>query len=73
MMWQASFARRDCHIASPCLRGIIRVVSAISGSTRTPLTLTGIVERVTFHTEETGYGVLKVKPDRGGELITVVG
>jgi exodeoxyribonuclease V alpha subunit len=31
------------------------------------------VERVTFHTEETGYCVLKVKPDNGRELVTVVG
>lgn len=31
------------------------------------------MERVTFHTEETGYCVLKVKPERGGELITVLG
>ncbi len=36
-------------------------------------TVRGLVERVTFHTEETGYCVLKVKPERGGELITVIG
>ena len=35
--------------------------------------LRGTVERVTFHTEETGYCVLKVKPERGGELMTVLG
>ena len=35
--------------------------------------LRGLVERVTFHTEDTGYCVLKVKPERGGELITVLG
>ncbi len=33
----------------------------------------GVVERVTFHTEETGYCVLKVKPERGGDLVTVLG
>ncbi len=36
-------------------------------------TVRGLVERVTFHTEETGYCVLKVKPERGGELITIIG
>jgi exodeoxyribonuclease V alpha subunit len=35
--------------------------------------LRGLVERVTFHTEESGYCVLKVKPEKGGELITVLG
>jgi exodeoxyribonuclease V alpha subunit len=38
-----------------------------------PVSLRGFVERVTFHTEETGYCVLKVKPERGGELVTVLG
>lgn len=36
-------------------------------------TLRGLVERVTFHTEETGYCVLKIKPERGGEIVTVLG
>ena len=31
------------------------------------------MERVTFHTEESGYCVLKVRPDRGGEVVTVLG
>lgn len=31
------------------------------------------MERVTFHTEETGYCVLKVRPERGGGLVTLVG
>lgn len=35
--------------------------------------LRGVVERVTFHTEETGYCVLKVKPERGDELVTILG
>ena len=35
--------------------------------------LRGIVERVTFHTEETGYCVLKVKPDQGRDTVTVIG
>src|SRR5438093_171651 len=36
-------------------------------------TLRGIIERVTYHTEETGYCVLKVKPEPGGEVVTVLG
>ncbi|MEI6534955.1 MAG: ATP-dependent RecD-like DNA helicase, partial [Verrucomicrobiaceae bacterium] len=36
-------------------------------------TLHGLVERVTFHTEETGYCILKIKPERGGETVTVLG
>ena len=35
--------------------------------------LRGIVERVTFHTEETGYCVLKVKPDQGRDVVAVIG
>lgn len=31
------------------------------------------MERVTFHTEESGYCVLKVKPEKGGDLVTVLG
>jgi len=44
-----------------------------SDSRRPQATLRGFVERVTFHTEETGYSVLKVKPERGGETVTVLG
>jgi exodeoxyribonuclease V alpha subunit len=40
---------------------------------RNAAALRGVVERVTFHTEETGYCVLKVRPERGGELVTVLG
>jgi exodeoxyribonuclease V alpha subunit len=36
-------------------------------------TLRGLVERVTFHTEESGACVLKVRPDAGGETVTVLG
>jgi exodeoxyribonuclease V alpha subunit len=36
-------------------------------------TLTGIVERVTFHTEDTGYSVLKVKVPKRHEPVTVTG
>lgn len=48
-------------------------VSSPPTSKRSPATLRGLVERVTFHTEDSGYCVLKVKPEKGGELITVLG
>jgi exodeoxyribonuclease V alpha subunit len=44
-----------------------------TNSSRSSATLRGLVERVTFHTEETGYCVLKVKPEKGGEVVTVLG
>ena len=36
-------------------------------------TLTAQIERVTFHNEENGYGVLRVKPKGKRSLVTVVG
>lgn len=36
-------------------------------------TLRGIVERVTYHTEESGACVLKVRPAQGGEIVTLLG
>ncbi len=35
--------------------------------------LSGLVERVTFHNEETGFAVLRVKVQGKRDLITVVG
>ncbi len=35
--------------------------------------LRGVVARVTYHTEESGACVLKVRPERGGEVVTVLG
>src|ERR1700722_1724131 len=35
--------------------------------------LSGLIERVTFHSEETGFGVLRVKVKGHRELVTVVG
>ena len=37
------------------------------------MTLTGAVERVTFHSEETGFCVLRVKVRGHRDLVTVVG
>ena len=48
-------------------------MSASSSNNRPSASLRGLVERVTFHNEETGYCVLKVKPEKGGELVTVLG
>lgn len=39
----------------------------------TPQTLTGTVERVTFHNEENGYCVLRVMPTGQREVVTVIG
>src|SRR3569623_2564861 len=38
-----------------------------------PEMLRGLVERVTFHTEETGYSILKVLPDKKRDLVTLIG
>ncbi len=38
-----------------------------------PETLRGLVERVMFHTEDTGYCILKVVPDKKREQITLLG
>ena len=46
---------------------------APSSQSQNRATLRGIVERVTFHTEETGSCVLKVRPEQGGETVTVLG
>ncbi len=36
-------------------------------------TLTGVIERITYHNEENGYTVGRLLPERGGALVTVVG
>jgi exodeoxyribonuclease V alpha subunit len=36
-------------------------------------TLTGVIERVTFHNADTGFSVLRVQADRRRDLVTVVG
>ncbi|QGJ72164.1 Exodeoxyribonuclease V alpha subunit [Planctomycetales bacterium 10988] len=35
--------------------------------------LFGSIERITFHSPETGFSVLRVRPEDGGELVTIVG
>jgi exodeoxyribonuclease V alpha subunit len=46
---------------------------AQSASTTLPESLSGLIERVTFHNEDTGFGVLKVKAKVHRDLVTVVG
>jgi exodeoxyribonuclease V alpha subunit len=38
-----------------------------------PESLTGVVERITYHAEESGYTVARVQSPRARELVTVVG
>jgi exodeoxyribonuclease V alpha subunit len=38
-----------------------------------PETLTGLIERVTYHNAENGFAVLKVKVKARQDLVTVVG
>jgi exodeoxyribonuclease V alpha subunit len=47
--------------------------SARSSSTPSNEVLAGLVERVTFHNDENGFSVLRVKARGQRELITVVG
>jgi len=35
--------------------------------------LSGLVERVTYHNADTGYCVLRIKAERQKDLVTVVG
>lgn len=37
------------------------------------MTISGLIERVTYHNEETGYCVLRVKSKEHRDLVTVVG
>ncbi|MCB1225653.1 MAG: ATP-dependent RecD-like DNA helicase [Verrucomicrobiales bacterium] len=48
-------------------------MSTVATQNESPDTVRGTVERVTFHSEETGYCVLKVLPEDGGAVVTVVG
>ncbi|HEY9673802.1 MAG TPA: hypothetical protein V6D11_20340, partial [Waterburya sp.] len=36
-------------------------------------TITGIVERLTYHSEESGYTVARLKREKASELATIVG
>jgi exodeoxyribonuclease V alpha subunit len=44
-----------------------------NASTTLPESLSGLIERVTFHNEDTGFGVFKVKTKGHRDLVTVVG
>src|SRR6201997_1554078 len=50
------------------------MVTDLSVNTSTPQEeLSGLIERVTFHSEETGFAVLRIKVKGRRELVTVVG
>ncbi len=38
-----------------------------------PETITGVVERLTYHSEESGYTVARLKREKAKELTTIVG
>jgi exodeoxyribonuclease V alpha subunit len=38
-----------------------------------PEFLTGVVERITYHAEKSGYTVARIKSPRARDLITIVG
>ena len=46
---------------------------AVPGESQLQDGLTGLIERVTFHSEETGFAVLRVKAKGHRDLVTVVG
>jgi exodeoxyribonuclease V alpha subunit len=46
---------------------------AASGSTSNAESLQGVVERLTYHSAETGYTVARLKAPRTSELVTIVG
>lgn len=43
-----------------------------NASTKLPESLSGLIERITFHNEENGWAVLKVKAKGHRDLVTVV-
>jgi|SRR6516165_7469219 len=50
------------------------MVTDLNVNTSTPQEeLSGLIERVTFHSEETGFAVLRIKVKGHRELVTVVG
>ncbi|MGH2413916.1 MAG: helix-hairpin-helix domain-containing protein, partial [Microcystaceae cyanobacterium] len=48
-------------------------VSSSQSHTKTPEFLTGVVERLTYHSQESGYTVARVQTPRTRDLITIVG
>jgi hypothetical protein len=54
---------------------VIRTLHAVQPQPSAPLaeSLSGLIERVTFHNEDTGFAVLKVKAKGHRDLVTVVG
>jgi exodeoxyribonuclease V alpha subunit len=62
--------------STPCLRDTVHPLSVwlrTETSPRHPESLSGLIERVTFHNEENGWAVLKVKAKGHRDLVSVVG
>ena len=57
-------------LKAPCAPQSLPVQNA---STTLPESLSGLIETVTFHNEDTGFGVLKVKAKGHRDFVTVVG
>jgi exodeoxyribonuclease V alpha subunit len=60
------------HLPPPSLHPTITALVQ-SASTTLPESLSGLIERITFHNEENGWAVLKVKAKGHRDLVTVVG
>ncbi len=54
---------------------LIRTIRPLQTTTQKPFaeSLSGLIERVTFHNEDTGFAVLKVKAKGHRDLVTIVG
>lgn len=49
------------------------VITALSSPSNSLESLTGVVERVTFHADDSGYSVARLKVPRFSDLVTIVG
>src|SRR6185369_3256546 len=64
----------DCNFACVLAKLFIRRIMRSQQETHIPVEwLSGSVERVTFHREESGFCVLRVKVKGHRELVTVIG
>lgn len=68
--------RRGAKASAPCQPDTVQPQSLALRSeppSRQPESLSGLIERVTFHNEENGWAVLKVKAKGHRDLVAVVG
>ncbi len=47
--------------------------STLDSSVAPQVSLTGVIERITFHSEESGYTVARLQIPRAHDLVTIVG